>query len=113
MASTDQLKIMLMVAALNIRPEGAEDEARDEARDKDEGDSGSNDVVTTTGDAAVNFLKNHPAAKIVVVIDTHCLDTGRFAWDGDGPGSYQSCTMHEVRWFVIDFFYLNSHTRRC
>lgn len=45
---------------------------------------------------AEHFLKKHPTAKIVVVIDTHCFDSGWFIWTGDSPETYQSCSLLEV-----------------
>ena len=42
------------------------------------------------------FLREFPAAKIVVIIDTHCLDNGSFAYKGDSPGTYQGCGLLEV-----------------
>lgn len=45
---------------------------------------------------AEGFLKAHPMAKIVVVVDTHCLDNGSFVWKGATPTEYSSCTLLEV-----------------
>jgi hypothetical protein len=42
------------------------------------------------------FLKAHPMAKIVVIIDTHCLENGTFVWSGDTPVELKSCTLLEV-----------------
>ena len=46
---------------------------------------------------AEGFLKAHPMAKIIVIIDTHCLDNGTFVWKGATPTEYTSCTLLEVR----------------
>lgn|ERR1700679_431320 len=46
---------------------------------------------------AERFLKAYPMAKIVVVIDTHCLDNGTFVWKGATPVEYDSCTLLDVR----------------
>lgn len=46
---------------------------------------------------AKDFLRKNPTAKIVVVIDTHCLENGAFVWTGDSPTSYQACFLAEVR----------------
>lgn len=44
-----------------------------------------------------DFLTTHPSAKIVVVVDTHCLqETGSFIWKGDKPEHYEPCTIEEV-----------------
>lgn len=44
-----------------------------------------------------NFMIQHPSAKIVLVVDTHCLqDSGAFICSGDGPKSYAPCTLWEV-----------------
>ena len=45
---------------------------------------------------AERFLEAHPMAKIVVVVDTHCLDNGTFVWKGATPSEYTSCTLLEV-----------------
>jgi len=42
------------------------------------------------------FLEKHKTAKIVVIIDTHCLDNGRFVWTGDSPQTYQACPLYSV-----------------
>jgi hypothetical protein len=50
-------------------------------------------------DAAGNakrFLQDHPTAKIVVIVDTHCLDNGAFVYAGDSPDSYLGCMLPEV-----------------
>jgi len=48
-------------------------------------------------EAAADFLENNPTAKIVVVLDTHCLEeTGAFIYNGDTPDSYESCHMVHV-----------------
>lgn len=44
-----------------------------------------------------HFLDEHPTAKIIVVVDTHCLqETGGFIWCGTGPESYRSCGLYDV-----------------
>ena len=46
---------------------------------------------------AGNFLDVHKTVKIVIVLDTHCLnETGGFVYKGSGPESYGACTMEEV-----------------
>lgn len=48
---------------------------------------------------AVDLLAHHPAAKIVVIVDTHCLEeSGNFIWKGaDTTADFESCCLHEVR----------------
>ena len=42
------------------------------------------------------FLEKYPLAKIVIVIDTHCLqETGGFVWGGAGT-ELEACTLWEV-----------------
>lgn len=43
------------------------------------------------------FLKKRQAAKIVVVVDTHCLDNGAFVYEGSTPQTYSGCRLEEVR----------------
>jgi hypothetical protein len=42
------------------------------------------------------FLDTHPTAKIVIIIDTHCLENGAFVWRGCDPVSFEACYMPEV-----------------
>lgn len=42
-----------------------------------------------------DFLKKYTTAKIVVVIDTHCLDNGQFVWTGNSPKEYEACPLSE------------------
>lgn len=44
----------------------------------------------------LEFLTKWESAKIVVVVETHCLDTGVFVWKGDEPANYQTCSFLEV-----------------
>ena len=44
----------------------------------------------------MDFLVTHPMAKIVLVVDTHCLqETGGFVWAGDRDKT-KACTLWEV-----------------
>ena len=44
-----------------------------------------------------DFLDRRPSARIIVVIDTHCIqDTGGFLWDGNSAESYKSCELYDV-----------------
>lgn len=42
------------------------------------------------------FLERYTSAKIIVIIDTHCLDGGFFAYKGSSPATYQGCSLEEV-----------------
>ena len=48
---------------------------------------------------AEGFLKAHEMAKILVIIDTHCLDNGAFVWTGASADEYRACSLLEVRPF--------------
>ena len=45
---------------------------------------------------ATLFLKQHPMAKIIVVVDTHCLENGAFVYEGDSPANFKACLLPEV-----------------
>ena len=51
--------------------------------------------------AAEQFLEEFPNAKIVVIIDTHSLEDGRFLWTGKNPTTFQSCYLAEVIIFCL------------
>ena len=54
---------------------------------------------TETSDSskhAEKFLKEHSSAKIVVVIDTYCLDWSFFVWKGESAAGYSACWLAEV-----------------
>jgi hypothetical protein len=76
---------MLMEVALDSSAKQAADDT------DDDGDA----VKTQTPEAAEEFLAEHPTAKIVVVIDTHCLENGFFVWRGAGSDML-ACTLYEV-----------------
>lgn len=42
------------------------------------------------------FLTQWDTAKIVVVVETHCIESGKFIWTGDEPVNYESCWLEEV-----------------
>jgi hypothetical protein len=46
--------------------------------------------------AAVNFMKDYVTAKIIVIVQTHCLESGAFVRKGDSPATYQGCSLLEV-----------------
>lgn len=52
--------------------------------------------VISDSAAAEQFLKAHPTAKIVVVIDTHCIENGFFIYKGISPENYAACSLLEV-----------------
>jgi len=70
-----------VLGAENTKANGPEDEAYD---------------VTDDPGAAMAFLKARPTAKIVIVIDTHCLENGFFTYVGDDPVSLRGCSLLEV-----------------
>jgi len=45
---------------------------------------------------AEEFLTLHEGAKIVVIIDTHCLDSGKLVWSGTTADDLRACTLLEV-----------------
>ena len=51
-----------------------------------------------------DFLSKHPMAKIIVVVDTHCLENRSFVWKGDTPMSYQGCLLLEVSLHLLYCF---------
>jgi len=69
---------------------GIPEESSDDDRDVDE-----EELANPTHEAKA-FLKSHPMAKIVVVIDTHCLENGAFVYKGDSPVTYEACSLLEV-----------------
>ncbi|KAF9789147.1 hypothetical protein BJ322DRAFT_1102529 [Thelephora terrestris] len=44
----------------------------------------------------IEFLTTWQSAKIVVVIETHCLETGVLVWRGDEPANYETCSLNEI-----------------
>jgi len=63
---------------------------------EDDGQNMDLDQLKDPEDAAKRFLKAYTMAKIVVVIDTHCLENGFFVWEGDSPTTYAACSLLEV-----------------
>ena len=45
---------------------------------------------------AEQFLVAHSAAKIVIIIDTHCSENGYFVWTGTGDNDWKACSLLEV-----------------
>lgn len=80
---TARLIVYTQVKLLEVRLDGSE--------------HGSVNVKPDTGRISANeagiFLSIHRTAKIVIIIDTHCLENGAFVWVGNDPVSYQACFM--------------------
>jgi hypothetical protein len=57
---------------------------------------GSKTEVTETPKAADRFLDEYPTAKIIVVIDTHCIENGYLVWGHDAANGLLTCSMLEV-----------------
>jgi len=54
--------------------------------------------VSKNPSEAEDFLKSHSMAKIIFIVDTHCFETGAFAWKkNDTPeGPSSGCSLLEV-----------------
>ena len=52
---------------------------------------------------AERFLQHHSTVKIVVIVDTHCVENGYFAWNKNGGGDYESCSLFEVSSSTLSF----------
>lgn len=65
-----------------------------------DGTSGlGHDGVTQPPDGpsmAEAFVAAHPSAKLVFIIDTHCLENGHFVWTGKTPQDLSACELIEV-----------------
>jgi len=59
-------------------------------------DGGSDKVKNPIKEVA-KFLKTYATAKIVVIVDTHSSDFGRFIWTGNSAETYLGCSLLEVR----------------
>ena len=52
-------------------------------------------------DGVEQFLLKHKTAKIIVVVDTHCMeDSGDFVYRGGGKQQLGICTLHQVRLMI-------------
>lgn len=73
-----------------------------------EGGKEKREVIRSNVSDVVRFLESHPAAKIMVFIETHCLENGRFIWKGEN-GDFQGCLMSDVSIFysIIHAYYLS------
>jgi hypothetical protein len=45
---------------------------------------------------AATFLAQYSYAKIIFIVDTHCLDNGFFVYKGESAANYQDCSLLEV-----------------
>ena len=54
------------------------------------------DPSSSPSSTAELFFKRHPTAKIIVVIDTHCIENGGFVYAGNSPQTFQACLLPEV-----------------
>lgn len=63
-----------------------------------DGNIGNDDktIRTNSSKAAESFLEEFPYAKIVVIIDTHCLENGFFVWRGNSRKTYEACPLLAV-----------------
>lgn len=60
-------------------------------------DGDDDDTITTrTSKAAEDFMEEFPLAKIVVIIDTHCSESGFFLWRGDHKGDFETSPLLPV-----------------
>lgn len=80
---------MLMDIALDVG-------AKLPSADDDDGDGDDTAIRTKTSQAAEDFMEEFPLAKIVVIIDTHCSETGFFLWRGDRKGDFETSPLLPV-----------------
>ena len=59
------------------------------------------------------FLSDHETAKIVVIVETHASDNGRFMWCGDDKdkNSYEACTLFEVSCYDVLYRAVLTHVQ--
>lgn len=53
-------------------------------------------AVTNSSRVAEKFLEENPDSKILIVIDTHCGDSGFFVWKGDPKGDFETTPLLPV-----------------
>ena len=51
-------------------------------------------------DEALSFFQDHPTAKIIIVVDTHCVENGAFVYEGDSLATFKACYLPEVCSYV-------------
>lgn len=70
---------------------------REKAKGKGKATDGFEEVASGGLDLVTKFLDRHSTAKIVVAIDTHCLEeNGYFIYKGKNPQTYVACQLLEV-----------------
>jgi hypothetical protein len=77
---------------------------------------GNDGTVTKTSSPEMVevFMTDNPMAKIIIVIDTHCLDNGFFVWTGENATkNFQSCSLLEVSLTRLTNFYHSRLRRSC
>lgn len=52
------------------------------------------------------FLDKHPMAKIIIVVDAHCMDNGFFVYEGDSAETFKGCPMSEVNTTIRSYLAL-------
>ena len=55
--------------------------------------------VPNPEEAALNFLSRYPTAKIIIVVDTHSVENGAFAWTSNPNNrkDVKTCYLYEVK----------------
>lgn len=88
---------MLVERAVDCTGSGANDEHFKKSKDKS---------------IPEKFLKKHKTAKIIVVLDTHCIDNGFFVWSGTSEDNYRACRLLEVSyWWIYPNNIFSHHPR--
>ena len=57
---------------------------------------GRGKTEVTAFNMAGEFLEKHETAKVIMVIDTHCLENGFFVYTGASAESYKACSLKEA-----------------
>jgi len=65
---------------------------------------GGNAIVTDSSRAAEEFLAEFPLARIIVIIDTHCSESGFFLWKGSLKGDFETSPLLPVCTMLHRFF---------
>lgn len=67
-----------------------------DAASEEDGEGGDSKSSVNDEARAARFLTSHRSAKILVVVDTHCLDIGAFVYEGHSATTYEGCSLPEV-----------------
>jgi hypothetical protein len=86
--------VQVMLVHCPLKDTSAEEDKLSRPRKSKKGKGKEAAATTTT--TVEEFLTKHRTAKIVVVIDTHCMDNGYFVYTGESPEQYQACSLKEV-----------------